>query len=260
MVSMRKEVEISQWGNVAVTEWYEMRHTGAVLTGPFSRFEYQARGNEAKGSFNLLRASLPAVAHGIYYRDYIGNVSTSHVRKAKGETVLEVNPRFPMFGGWSAEFEIGYNVPAATSLAVIDQYAADDKRRVGNYLLTASFGSMFPAAAIDQAEVRVIFPEGSSGIQWSTPFDIDSADDSGLHFTHLDTTGRPVLTLRKSNVVRFHNQPISVSYAFSPLLMMREPLLVISAVMAFFLLSMAYYRVELGLGHDDVALINKKDV
>jgi len=247
MLTMRKEIEVSQWGNVAITEWYEMKHTGATLTGPFSRFDYQRQMGQAPASFNFLRASLPAAADGIYYRDYIGNVSTSHVRRTKQETVMEVQPRFPMFGGWKAEFEIGYNLPASAYLSVIDQYGESDSVRHGNYLLDVPFGSMFPAAAIDSATVRIILPEGSSAIQWATPFSIDSADDTGLHFTHLDTTGRPVLTLSKSNVVRFHNQRLSVSYAFRSVYMLREPLLVIGAIMAFFGVAMAYYRVELGV-------------
>ena len=247
MVSMRKEIEVSQWGNVAITEWYEMKHTGAMLTGPFSRFDYQRQMGQAPASFNFLRASLPASAEGVYYRDYIGNISTSHVRRGKQETVMEVQPRFPMFGGWSAEFEIGYNLPASHYLSVIDEYDESDTEQTGNYLLEVPFGSMFPAAAIDKATVRIILPEGSSAIRWSTPFSIDSADDTGLHFTHLDTTGRPVLTLSKSNVVRFHNQHLLVSYAFRSLYMLREPLLVIGAIMAFFSVAMVYYRVELGV-------------
>ena len=247
MLSMRKEIEVSQWGNVAITEWYEMKHTGAVLTGPFSRFDYQRQMNQAPASFNFLRASLPAAADGIYYRDYIGNVSTSHVRRGKQETVMELQPRFPMFGGWSAEFEIGYNLPASNYLSVIDKFGAGDTVQQGNYLLDVPFGSMFPVAAIDAATVRIILPEGSSAIQWATPFSIDSADDTGLHFTHLDTTGRPVLTLTKSNVVRFHNQRLLVSYAFRSVYMLREPLLVIGAMMAFFAVVMMYYRVELGV-------------
>jgi len=150
-----------------------------------------------------------------------------------------------MFGGWSTEFEIGYNTPARKHLFVIDE------PHTGNYLLNVSFGSMF-ASAIDHAVIRVIFPEGASHIQWSTPFSIDYADDTTLHFTHLDTTGRPVLILTKDNVMKFHNQPFLVTYAFRPILMLREPLLVIGAVMAFFVVSMIYYRVELGVGHESV--------
>jgi len=247
MLSMRKEIEISHWGNVAITEIYEMKHTGAILTGEFSRFEYQRVGNTAPASFNLLKGSLPPFASGIYYRDVIGNISTSHVRNTRQETVIEINPRFPMFGGWQTEFEIGYNTPAKKLLSVLDD---------GSYLLNASFGSMFSSVAIDAAEIRVIFPEGSSAIQWSTPFSVDYADDHELHFTHLDTTGRPVLILRKNNVVRFHNQPFLVSYQYKPVLMLREPLLVIGAVFAFFLLSMAYYRVELGVGHGEESHID----
>lgn len=248
--SFRKEIEVSHWGNIAITEWYEMLHTGAILTGEFSRFEYQRQQNSAPGSYNLMRGSIPVNAHGVYYRDVIGNVSTSRVRKARTETVVEIQPRYPMFGGWKTEFEIGYNVPANTQLSVIDRHAPSAKSQVTNYLLNVTFGSMFPLVAIDEAEIRVILPEGASHIEWLTPFSIDSVDDAQLHFTHLDTTGRPVLVLRKTNVVHFHNQNFQVAYHFTPVDMMREPFLVIAAAMAFFAISFVYYRVELGVGHE----------
>lgn len=34
-------IEVSHWGNIAIEETVDGRHTGALLKGPFSRYEYQ---------------------------------------------------------------------------------------------------------------------------------------------------------------------------------------------------------------------------
>ena len=55
---------------------------------------------------------LPAAARDIYYRDEIGNISTSHLREMDDSVELELRPRFPLFGGWKTHYYIGYNVPS----------------------------------------------------------------------------------------------------------------------------------------------------
>lgn len=34
-------IEVSHWGNIAVEEYIDLKHTGANLKGSFSRFDYQ---------------------------------------------------------------------------------------------------------------------------------------------------------------------------------------------------------------------------
>lgn len=41
ITSMIRVIEVSHWGNIAVEETVDLRHTGAVLKGPFSRYDYQ---------------------------------------------------------------------------------------------------------------------------------------------------------------------------------------------------------------------------
>jgi len=188
----------------------------------FSRYDYQR--SPPKSSFRQIVAFLPKSATGIYYRDQIGNISTSHVRESEEGIIFEVQPRFPLFGGWKTDFYIGYNVPASEFLSIDS---------AGNYVLNISFGSPFPQAVVDDAEVRIILPEGSNNIKWSTPFEVDSeAKDTRL--TYLDTFGRPVLILRKRNLVRFHTQPFLVSYSFSGISLFREPFMLITAFFLFF--------------------------
>ncbi|CAN0521530.1 unnamed protein product, partial [Ectocarpus sp. 8 AP-2014] len=47
----------------------------------------------------------------IYYRDNIGNISTSTVRHNVGGVELSVLSRFPMYGGWKNAWYQGYNLP-----------------------------------------------------------------------------------------------------------------------------------------------------
>ena len=41
VTDLERVVEVSHWGNIAVEEHVDIRHTGATLKGPFSRFDYQ---------------------------------------------------------------------------------------------------------------------------------------------------------------------------------------------------------------------------
>lgn len=113
--NLQRTIEVSHWGNIAVEETVDMYHSGAKLKGSFSRFDYMRRqgGQSAVKSFKTL---LPSSAADVYYRDEIGNISTSNLRVpskiSKGEPVeLELRPRFPLFGGWKTHYTVGYNVP-----------------------------------------------------------------------------------------------------------------------------------------------------
>ena len=49
-------VEVSHWGNIAVEETLDMHHTGAILKGPFSRYDYQ-RQQDGLSSVKIFKAS-----------------------------------------------------------------------------------------------------------------------------------------------------------------------------------------------------------
>lgn len=88
-----------------------IRNYGAKLTGPFSRLDYQ-RGVGHQISVATIKSVLPASARDIYYRDEIGNISTSTVKPLYSSVEVLIAPRFPLFGGWKTFFVLGYNVPA----------------------------------------------------------------------------------------------------------------------------------------------------
>ena len=70
---------------------------------------------------------LPPSAKDVYYRDEIGNISTSHMHESDDGVELELRPRFPLFGGWKTNYYIGYNVPSYQYLYHSGQYHCTTK-------------------------------------------------------------------------------------------------------------------------------------
>ena len=235
-----KDIEISHWGNVAVEENYDLEHSGPVLKTPFSRFDYQRNPNAARTVVTTLKEVLPAGAADVYYRDDIGNISTSHLSYREQGPYLEITPRYPLFGGWKASYYLGYNLP-------ISQYISTDYSDSSTYVLNINFGSQTEDIAIDHLVIRVILPEGASNFQVHTPFPIDG-QATGIHFTYLDTSGRPVVIIEKRNVVGEHNKNFQVTYTFSKFSMLHEPILLVGAFFTFFLFVMLYSRLEFNIG------------
>ncbi|GJN01199.1 hypothetical protein PR202_ga18446 [Eleusine coracana subsp. coracana] len=157
-----RKVEISHWGNVQITEQYKLKHGGARHKGAFSRLEYQSRQSiSGTSSFKNLLARLPPRVHSVYYRDEIGNISSSHLRTDSHKSELEIEPRYPLFGGWHCTFTIGYGLPLQDFL-----FEADGGRRYINL----TFGCPLLDTVVDDLTIKVVLPEGSKNPQPVVPF------------------------------------------------------------------------------------------
>ncbi|XP_038668069.1 dolichyl-diphosphooligosaccharide--protein glycosyltransferase subunit 1 [Scyliorhinus canicula] len=243
IVSMTRLIEVSHWGNIAVEETIDLKHCGAVLKGPFSRYDYQRQPDSGISSVKSFKTILPAAAQDVYYRDDIGNISTSHLVVLDDSVEMEVRPRFPLFGGWKTHYVIGYNLPSYEYLYNLgDQYAL--KMRFVDHV--------FDDQVIDFLTVKLILPEGTRNIHVDTPYEINRQPDE-LHYTYLDTFGRPVIIAHKSNLVEQHIQDIVVHYTFNRILMLQEPLLVVGAFYILFFTVIIYVRLDFSITKDPAA-------
>ncbi|XP_042939754.1 dolichyl-diphosphooligosaccharide--protein glycosyltransferase subunit 1A-like isoform X2 [Carya illinoinensis] len=241
-----REIEISHWGNVQVTEHYNLVHGGAQSKGEFSRLDYQARPHvRGASAIRHLVAKLPPRAHSIYYRDEIGNISTSKLWGDPKKTELVIEPRYPMFGGWRTAFTIGYGLPLQDFL-----FHSEGKR-----YLNISFGSPINEVVIDTLIVKVVLPEGSADISVSAPFPVKQGQET--KFSHLDVVGRPVIVLEKTNVVLEHNQHFQVYYKFSSLSMFGEPLMLISGFFFLFVACIIYMHADLSISKSSPSYLAK---
>ncbi|XP_045164577.2 dolichyl-diphosphooligosaccharide--protein glycosyltransferase subunit 1-like [Mercenaria mercenaria] len=239
ITSMERVIEVSHWGNIAVEEHIEIRHTGAELKGPFSRYDYQRQAEGA--SVKSFKTILPAAARDVYYRDEIGNISTSAMREMEDMVEVELRPRFPLFGGWKTKYTIGYNVPSYQYL-----FNSGD-----NYALKMRFvDHIFDDVVIDQITFKIILPEGASKMDLKTPFSVKKGQ-SEVHYTYLDTVGRPVIVAYKNNLVEEHIQDFELHYNFQKLRLLQEPLLVVGAFYLLFLLVIIYVRMDFSITKDE---------
>lgn len=237
LTNVVKEIEVSMWGSVSVEETYDLMHTGAKLKGGFSRLDY-SMGNSKSASFDRMDAVLPKDVENVYYRDIIGNITTSRLRRKKTHCELELTPRFPIFGGWKTQWYMGYNVPTHGVLKHDDDL----------YTLSMAFSTPMEDANVDQINVKVILPEGAKNINVKVPFDVDEQSRT-LRHTYLDNKaiGRPVVSIYKKNLVPMHNVPFEVTFEFKKVYMLHELGLLVAGFMAFFVFCMIWFRLDFSL-------------
>jgi oligosaccharyltransferase complex subunit alpha (ribophorin I) len=150
-----------------------------------------------------------------------GNISTSYLPATPQEKgfLLQLEPRYPLFGGWKTEFTIGYNLPA-------ENYLLRDAEDSSHYVLNISFTPNWKTdVVIEKLIVKVILPEGAKNMTVHIPYSIDK-ESRGIHHSYLDTIGRPVVLLEKSNLVNEHARFFQISYTFGSLNLLRKPLFV----------------------------------
>lgn len=155
---LERDIEVSHWGgNVAFEERYEVYNRGANLSTQFNRAQWAQKQfyNPPSAALKDIRMPLHVGSVDAYFTDTIGNVSTSRFRSNKREALLELKPRYPIFGGWKYPFTVGWNADA--SLLV---------RKTGGdgYVLRVPFlEGPKQAEGVEYGEVnlRVLLPEGS---------------------------------------------------------------------------------------------------
>lgn len=73
----------------------------------------------------------------MYYRDEIGNISTSHLQVLDDSVEVEIRPRFPLFGGWKTHYIIGYNLPSYEYLYNLGELIRDKEATFSFPFLTS---------------------------------------------------------------------------------------------------------------------------
>lgn len=88
----KRYVEISHWGNIYVSDEYYLHNRAAKFRGPFSTIDFnKGRKDTGKTAWRQQKIELPYNAWGLFYRDEIGNISTSTVSRSVGSRHSEPN-------------------------------------------------------------------------------------------------------------------------------------------------------------------------
>lgn len=159
------------------------------------------------------------------------------MRVLKDSVELDLRPRFPLYGGWKTHYTLGYNVPSFEYL-----FNSGDQYLLKLRLIDHIFDDML----IEQATIKIILPEGSTNIKLITPYSVTRLPDD-LHYTYLDTFGRPVIVFTKKNLVENHIADFNLKYTFSKVLMIQEPLLIVGFLYVLFLFVIIWMRLDFSI-------------
>lgn len=159
---VERDVEISHWGgNLATEERYWLENRGASLKNQFSRVAWQQMQYYNPASSALKEFTYPVQIGSTdpYFIDDIGNVSTSRFRPINNakEGLLELKPRYPIFGGWKYSFRVGWD-------SNLKYYLRKLKSGDGYVLKVPFMEGPKQAEGIEYEKfvMRVILPEGAT--------------------------------------------------------------------------------------------------
>ncbi|KAI5247015.1 oligosaccharyltransferase alpha subunit [Aureobasidium subglaciale] len=245
---VERDIEVSHWGgNIATEERYWLENRGATLKNQFSRVQWQQTQyfNPPSSALKELEYPLIIGSANPYFIDDIGNVSTSRFRprNTPKEALLQLKPRYPVFGGWKYSFKVGWDNDLKNFLR---------KLKTGDgYVLKVPFleGPKQPEGLeIEKLILRVVLPEGATNIKFETKVPIISSEVS-THRTFMDTIGRSTLQLTALNVVDdFRGKDLVVTYDYPVLAGFRKPIVIFASLMGTFGVAYLISRLDVSIG------------
>ena len=241
-----KTFQVSHWGNIAVTEEYQIENIGAKLIGEFGRIDYDDTGKGGKNALKSIRAKLPLRAWGLWYRDEIGNVSTSNARREMDDVDLLLTPRFPILGGWKSNYDIGYNLPTKFHVTTNNK---------GNYMLNLTFGMPYKNMLARNYTVKVILPESADNIKVKLPIDVQYHIKYDKEFGCLDLFGRKSIIINMNNMYDVYNTNFFITYDYKWTMLFVKPFILIVYFLILFTIMIIYSRANISLSRKDEAKV-----
>ena len=234
--------KISHWGNIEVNQQFNIENIGAKLEGEFDRNDYDPTNIKGgRNAFTQLEAELPLRSWGLWYRDEIGNVSTSNAVREWDNVKLYLYPRFPILGGWKSNFGIGFNLPSKFHI---------NTDNLGNYKVNLNFGMPFNDIVARNYTMEIILPSGASINKIDLPIQSYYYLSFGKYYGTLDFFGRKSIIIELNNVYDIHNVLFHIEYKFSSINLLLKPLILISYFFFIFICLIFYSRSNFSLSKE----------
>ncbi|KAH7827450.1 putative dolichyl-diphosphooligosaccharide-protein glycosyltransferase subunit 1 precursor [Monocercomonoides exilis] len=230
-IGYTRQIIVNQLAPSRIQEHYDVKNTGASFKGELNAFKNMVRKNDQAGTINHLILDVPPTAQEFSYRDGIGNISSSSVYTSPVVTRLNLQPRFPIYGGWHTTFYVEYYLPWSTlsdENAVLGVkkgelpasqkesrahkggffYSDDsDEMKEGQMLTKREHSFAVPLApslengASEDVVLKIALPEGAkSVVVRADACKLEMRPDE-VTYHNLDYLGRRTLVLHRRNVL-----------------------------------------------------------
>eukprot|EP01054_Gregarina_sp_Poly1_P007104 Gregarina_sp_Poly_1__7103@NODE_388_length_8987_cov_115_762892_g317_i0_p2_GENE_NODE_388_length_8987_cov_115_762892_g317_i0NODE_388_length_8987_cov_115_762892_g317_i0_p2_ORF_typecomplete_len594_score79_26Ribophorin_I/PF04597_14/4_4e47_NODE_388_length_8987_cov_115_762892_g317_i071208901 len=203
--SFVRKIYVPQWGQqLKLEETYQLTNEAAPMKGDYRGSDIHVAmrrliGTRRSHDFALsgspilftFDARVPRSASGFEYYDTIGNISTSHVTRRRDEFLVELEPRYPLLGGWSFGWTLKYLIPDSSWIV----------KSATTYSISIPWSAAVSGLWADTVTAQVILPPRSKIVNIVTPRkQLDSMQMlTTRRWLDLFTT-RPVLQLQWFNV------------------------------------------------------------
>ncbi|KAI9727277.1 MAG: dolichyl-diphosphooligosaccharide--protein glycosyltransferase subunit 1 [Chrysothrix sp. TS-e1954] len=249
VTSLERDLEVSHWGgNIATEERYVLTNHATELENHFNRVQWAASQYYASAMFALKELKMPLRigSANAYFTDDIGNVSTSRFRANRKEALLELKPRYPLFGNWWYKFRVGWDNDLTSAVLRKLKTGGGD-----SYVLKVPFiegPKMSEGVSYENVKVRVVLSEGAKNVKFETQIPLVGSS-MGMIKSFMDSVGRPTVELRAINLVDdVRERDLIVTYDYSFTASLRKPLTIIASVLAIFVAAWAIGQVDISIG------------
>ena len=236
---VEREIEISHWGNIAFEEHFWLEHSGAKLKGEFSRVDYSP--HRPGASYRELKASLPKGASDLYYRDIIGNISTSSTRETEDTLEMYIDTRFPIMPGWKTQWYQGYNLP-------LERYVSKSLDS-GKYVIEVPVQQPYRVASTKELVIKVILPPGATDVEVGAGTHVKKRMEERRTYLDVPWAPRPVVVLEFENLVRPESDAkLRITYSLSTLTLLTKPIVSFLLVLVVFFTVIFASQADLAIG------------
>ncbi|KAJ1649500.1 dolichyl-diphosphooligosaccharide--protein glycosyltransferase subunit 1 [Dispira simplex] len=238
--SVLRQVRLSHWGGfLTVDDHAVVKHAGAELKGHYQETLRLAAETDTGFIINNFQMEIPRSAYNIYFRDEVGNLSTTTIHHENKAQVLGFQSRYPLCGGWIYNWNHGYHQPLSDVL----RYNPETQR----YNVQQTLPVLMKGVSEEQVELDIILPEGAYDVQVRTAMEMDQVDYS-TYYSYMDSVGRVLVRFIHHHVVpEYGAYPIIVSYRMDSFSLFLKPMVLALALLAAFLLVSAVSRVNFKL-------------
>jgi oligosaccharyltransferase complex subunit alpha (ribophorin I) len=250
-----RDIELNHWTkDIWVEENYSITNKGPKLTGEFSRVTHAYSKMQALNTATYLESlemDLPFDANEAYFRDQIGNVSTSNFRLSKSKSKsanFKITPRYPIYGGWKYTWYQGYHLNLFNH---VSEASSPDTYTLSFPLLQNFVDAELP---IEKFSWRLILPERAELISYDISLP-GAKIETIRHYGLLDSVGRTSLLITVDNIGDFSQSQLTFTYQYTFFAMIQKPLVALSFAFGFIALAVIAYN-----GLSSLKLDSKKKV
>ena len=104
---------------------------------------------------------------------------------------------------------------------------------------------------LEQVTIKIVLPEHTRNIEfYPPPYNVQRLPNE-KHYTYLDTVGRPVIVIKKRNMLFQHIQDFEIHYTFDKMMLLHEPMLIVIPLFGLFCLVMVLVRLNFSITHNE---------